>query len=97
MIVTCPGCGSKYRVRDEAVPQGGAELKCPSCGAVFVAHPPKHSEEEIGAAVDRITKAKDVAELRLKDVEREKAELERRAHEAEARTQQLEAQIIVLR
>lgn len=97
MIVTCPGCGSKYRVRDEAVPPGGAELKCPSCGAVFVAHPPKHSEEEIGAAVERITKAKDAAEQRLAEVETIRAELERRLGEAEARAQKLEAQIVVLK
>jgi predicted Zn finger-like uncharacterized protein len=104
MIVTCPGCASKYRVRDEAVPPGGAEFKCPSCGAVFVAHPPKHSEEEIGAAVERLTKAKDAAEARVAELDAEKKEIERRAMdaerragEAEARLQQLEAQIIVLK
>ncbi len=97
MIVTCPGCGSKYRVRDEAVPQGGAELKCPSCGAVFVAHPPRHSEEEIATAVDRITKAKDVAEARVAELERAVADAERRALEAEAHVQQIEAQMIVMR
>jgi chromosome segregation ATPase len=84
-------------VRDEAVPQGGAELKCPSCGAVFVAHPPKHSEEEIATAVERITKAKDAAEARVGELERKVADADRRALEAEARVQQLEAQIIVLR
>ena len=97
MIVTCPGCGSKYRVRDEAVPPGGAELKCPSCGAVFVAHPPKHSEEEIATALDKITKAKDAAEARVAELERALADNERRAYEAEARVQQLEAQVIVMR
>ena len=93
MIVTCPGCGSKYRVRDEAVPVGGAELKCPSCSALFMAHPPKHSDVEIASAVDRITKAKEGAEQRVVVVEREHAALERRAHDAEARVQQLEAQL----
>ena len=104
MIVTCPGCGSKYRVRDEAVPPGGAELKCPSCGAVFVAHPPKHSDEEIASALERITKAKDLAEKKLLeadaasvDSDRRLNDAERRAREAEARVQQLEAQLIVLR
>ena len=29
MIVTCPGCGSKYRVRNEVVPQDGARMRCP--------------------------------------------------------------------
>lgn len=97
MIVTCPGCSSKYRVRDEAVPVGGAELKCPSCGAVFVAHPPKHSEEEIATAVERITKAKEAAEQRLAEIEGARAELERRAAEAEARAQKLDAQVVVLK
>jgi predicted Zn finger-like uncharacterized protein len=97
MIVTCPGCSSKYRVRDEAVPAGGAELKCPSCGAVFVAHPPKHSEEEIATALERITKAKEAAEQKLAELESQHAALERRAAEAEARSQKLDAQVVVLR
>jgi predicted Zn finger-like uncharacterized protein len=41
VIVTCPSCTSKYRVRDDAVPPGGAELECPSCKSMFVAYPPK--------------------------------------------------------
>lgn len=43
MIVTCPSCTSKYRVRDDAVPPGGAELECPSCKSMFVAYPPKRA------------------------------------------------------
>lgn len=96
VIVTCPGCASKYRVRDEAVPAGGAELKCPSCGAVFMAHPPKHSEGEIASALERITKAKDAAERKVVDGESQRAELERRALAAEGRVTQLEAQVLVL-
>jgi len=43
VIVTCPSCTSKYRVRDDAVPPGGAELECPSCKSMFVAYPPKRA------------------------------------------------------
>lgn len=103
MIVTCPGCSSKYRVRDEAVPAGGAELKCPSCGAVFVAHPPRHSEEEIAGALERVTKARDAAEARVSALEGEKQAIEqqlveykRHGQEMAGRAQQLEAQILVL-
>ena len=39
----------------DALAQGGAELKCPSCAAVFVAHPPKHSDSEIQSAVEKMT------------------------------------------
>ena len=46
MIVTCPSCASKYRVRDEAVPAGGAELECPSCKSMFVAYPPQRTMVE---------------------------------------------------
>lgn len=91
MIVTCPGCSSKYRVRDEAVPAGGAELRCPTCNAVFMAHPPRHSETEIAGAVDKLTRAKEGAEQKLADTEQRAADAERRAHEAEARLQQAEA------
>ncbi|MBI1945925.1 MAG: zinc-ribbon domain-containing protein [Deltaproteobacteria bacterium] len=103
MIVTCPGCSAKYRVRDEAVPDGGAELRCPTCNAQFMALPPKHSEGEIAGAVDKLTRAKETAEQRLSeqehrraDAERRAVEAERRAQEAEARLQQAEAQLIVL-
>jgi predicted Zn finger-like uncharacterized protein len=104
VIVTCPGCGSKYRVRDEAVPQGGAELKCPSCSSVFMAHPPKHSDAEIQTALEKMTRAKESADERAAALEKDRAELERRAGEAdrraleaEARLQQAEAQVIVLK
>ncbi len=40
MIVTCPGCASKYRVRNEAVPQEGARMRCPKCDTLFLAKPP---------------------------------------------------------
>ncbi|MCC7073275.1 MAG: zinc-ribbon domain-containing protein [Deltaproteobacteria bacterium] len=96
MIVTCPGCASKYRVRDEAVPAGGAELRCPTCNAQFMALPPKHSDNEIAGAVEKLTRAKETLEQRLSEQEHRRAEGERRAQEAEARLQQTEAQLIVL-
>jgi predicted Zn finger-like uncharacterized protein len=40
MIVTCPGCASKYRVRNEAVPAEGARMRCPKCETLFLAKPP---------------------------------------------------------
>ncbi len=96
MIVTCPGCASKYRVRDEAVPAGGAELRCPTCNAQFMALPPKHSDNEIAGAVEKLTRAKETLEQRLSEQEHRRADAERRAQEAEARLQQTEAQLIVL-
>ncbi|MCD6277755.1 zinc-ribbon domain-containing protein [candidate division WOR-3 bacterium] len=35
MIVECPKCKKKYRVRDGDVPVGGAPVQCPSCGNIF--------------------------------------------------------------
>lgn len=40
MIVTCPGCSSKYRVKNESVPTDGARMKCPKCSTMFLAKPP---------------------------------------------------------
>ncbi len=40
MIVTCPGCASKYRVANEAVPAEGARMRCPKCETLFLAKPP---------------------------------------------------------
>jgi predicted Zn finger-like uncharacterized protein len=44
MIVTCPGCSSKYRVRNEAVPADGARMRCPKCETLFLAKPPAAGE-----------------------------------------------------
>jgi predicted Zn finger-like uncharacterized protein len=44
MIVTCPGCASKYRVRNEAVPPDGARMRCPKCETLFLAKPPAAGE-----------------------------------------------------
>jgi predicted Zn finger-like uncharacterized protein len=40
MIVTCPGCSSKYRVKNDSVPADGAKMKCPKCDTMFLAKPP---------------------------------------------------------
>jgi predicted Zn finger-like uncharacterized protein len=40
MIVTCPGCSSKYRVKNDSVPADGAKMKCPKCNTMFLAKPP---------------------------------------------------------
>ena len=66
MIVTCPSCASKYRVRNDAVPAGGAELQCASCKASFVAYPPQRQIEE--STVERSMPPIDLAE-RSRDLE----------------------------
>lgn len=43
MIVTCPRCSAKYRVRNESVPEEGARLRCPSCDALFLAKLPPNA------------------------------------------------------
>ena len=68
MIVTCPSCASKYRVRDEAVPPEGAELQCPTCNAHFVAHPPKVDADQLAGALEKVTRARDVAEARVQEL-----------------------------
>ncbi len=40
MIVECNSCGTKYRVREEKLPEGGGNIKCPSCAKVFFVKPP---------------------------------------------------------
>lgn len=70
MIVTCPSCNAKYRVRDDAVPHGGAQLKCPECDTLFLAHRPAHSDQELTDAIDRLTKQNHETEARVKDLEK---------------------------
>lgn len=47
MIVTCPSCNAKYRVKNEAVPSDGARLQCPSCNTLFLAMLPKDAPSSI--------------------------------------------------
>lgn len=94
MIVTCPNCSSKYRVRDEVVPPEGAQLKCPECGTLFVAHPPKHSDGELREALTRVTAAKETAEKELDEIRRE---LERVRKEAAKTRETLEHDVARLR
>ncbi len=102
MIVTCPSCASKYRVRDEAVPPGGAELECPSCKAIFVAHPPKKETvaPEVAALADKIARQKEQSDQRLHELEAQlqraqadNGRLESRAHAAEQSVARLSDEI----
>ena len=46
MRLVCPNCDAKYEVPDDAIPQGGRDVQCSSCGhAWFQLHP----EAEIAA------------------------------------------------
>ncbi len=44
MIVVCPKCNTKYRIKDELIDPEGTKLKCSRCGNIFVY--PQKSEEE---------------------------------------------------
>lgn len=35
MIVECPKCKKKYRVKESDIPIGGCPVKCPNCGNIF--------------------------------------------------------------
>jgi len=100
MIVTCPQCMAKYRVRDEQVPDEGAELECPECATHFLAQRP--DEKELSVVVDRLKETRDklllAVEQHKRDAEMARAELDAaRAHNeahrsaAEATRVQLEA------
>lgn len=70
MIVTCPSCTAKYRVRDDAVPAEGAQLRCPECATMFLAHRPAQHDRELTDAIDRLTKQNHEAETRVRDLEK---------------------------
>lgn len=38
MIVTCPECSSRYRIREDKIQGRGARITCPSCTHKFVVH-----------------------------------------------------------
>jgi predicted Zn finger-like uncharacterized protein len=45
MIIECSACHSRYRIREEKLPPGGGNIKCPNCEQVFfVSLPPVPAE-----------------------------------------------------
>lgn len=100
MIVTCPTCAAKYRVRDEAVPPGGAELECPTCKAIFVAHPPRREDPEVTALAEKLVRQKEQSDKRQRELEASlsrtlatKEELTRKLQDRELELARLEAQL----
>jgi predicted Zn finger-like uncharacterized protein len=71
MIVTCPNCSAKYRVRDDAVPHEGAQLKCPECAQLFLAHRPKTHDSQLVEAIERLTEANEAAETTVHDLKKQ--------------------------
>jgi predicted Zn finger-like uncharacterized protein len=63
MIVQCPECRARYRIRDSNVPASGGKIRCPSCSHSFVVYP----EESVNdptiemSKVDRTAIASDSA------------------------------------
>lgn len=39
MIIECPSCQARYRIREEKLPADGGGIKCPNCAHVFVVTP----------------------------------------------------------
>lgn len=41
MIISCPSCGARYKVRDDLIPDTGKRVKCKKCTSLFRAFPGK--------------------------------------------------------
>ena len=54
MILTCPECGTKYVVKDDAIPEGGRDVQCSNCGTAWFQLPP-----EIEAELEALTELRD--------------------------------------
>jgi predicted Zn finger-like uncharacterized protein len=39
MIITCPHCSARYKVKDDLIKAKGKRVKCKKCTAIFVAYP----------------------------------------------------------
>ncbi len=51
MIVQCPACSSRYRIRDDNIPPSGGKIRCPSCGHSFVVYPANATGAEDSTSV----------------------------------------------
>jgi predicted Zn finger-like uncharacterized protein len=46
MIVSCTGCGTKYKVADDKIGPSGVKVKCPKCRTVFEVKSPDQMQPE---------------------------------------------------
>jgi predicted Zn finger-like uncharacterized protein len=46
MIVQCPSCTSRYRIRDANIPPSGGKIRCPSCSHSFIVYPESEEDEQ---------------------------------------------------
>jgi len=46
MIVSCAGCGTKYRVADDKIGPFGVKVRCPKCRTVFEVKLPEEEKSE---------------------------------------------------
>ncbi len=80
------------------VPAGGAELECPSCKVVFIAHPPRRDDTDVTTLADRMLRQKETSDQRLHDLEASlqrtlaaRDELNRRLHDKDIEIARSEA------
>jgi len=45
MIVQCPACSSRYRIREANIPPSGGKIRCPQCGHSFVVYPESSQDD----------------------------------------------------
>ena len=45
MVIACPECSTKFRVKPERIPEAGAKVRCARCKHVFLATKPEPVEE----------------------------------------------------
>ena len=43
MVITCPQCSARYKVKDGLIGEKGKKVKCKKCEAVFIAYPDNRS------------------------------------------------------
>ncbi|MCF8104978.1 MAG: zinc-ribbon domain-containing protein [Desulfohalobiaceae bacterium] len=49
MIITCPQCGTKYKLADHRLQPEGSRVRCSSCSFVFHCPPPTEGDSQIKA------------------------------------------------
>ena len=70
MILTCPACGTRYVVKDGAIPDGGRQVRCASCKHSWHQDPETAGSDDQGerAPITQVTEAP--AEASAEDLDR---------------------------
>lgn len=67
MIITCPQCSARYKVKDGLISEKGKKVKCKKCESVFIAYPDNRSVLKSSPAAPPLKAAESQAQTKAEE------------------------------